>query len=246
MKYPKIGLVTGLGSTVSSQFAECFKESLGLLFGVTVVTECFVDANHIIPILTNRIRVASIVLDALQSIGNPVPDLVLIPCNSVHIASPHLTQAFGDSFIPIDQAVLSMIRREHRHGRFLILGTTTTVEAGFYQEGLCRLGCEALTLPADAQAQLDEFIFRELVYGPMNPEHLQTLRELEFHFKHRLAADHVILACTELCYLVRVFSQPKSYEVDSLQALHDAGLSRLHYLMEGGLNHATRYSHIVG
>lgn len=65
------------------------------------------------------------------------------------------------------------------------------------------------------------------------------------YFRHQLAADHVILACAELCYLVRVFSRPKSYEIDSLQALHDAGLSRLHYLMEGGLSHATRYSHVV-
>jgi aspartate/glutamate racemase len=197
-------------------------------------------------VISDKIKTANHLLNALRPSTNYFSNLILIPCNSVHIASSQISQVFSNRFVPIDKAVFSMIHRESRRGRFLILGTTTTVEAGFYQEGLDRLGCEALTLPTDAQAKLDEFIFRELVYGPMNLGHLHVLRELESYFRQQLGADHVILACTELCYLVQVFSQPKSYEVDSLQALHVAGLLRLHYLMEGGLNHATRYSHVVG
>lgn len=139
-------------------------------------------AQCVVPVLSSATKLGDILLEVFTLRQKVRPDLLLIPCNSVHIASTHLIQAFGDRFVPIDEAVFSMILREGRRGRFLILGTITTVEAGFYQEGLCRLGCEAITLPADAQTMIDDFIFRDLVYGPMNHGHLHILRELESLF----------------------------------------------------------------
>ena len=73
----------------------------------------------------------------------------------------------------------------------------------------------------------DDFIFNELVDGKMDAMHLKALREQEHRYMKLLGADHVILACTELCYLVQVFSCPLACEIDSLQALHDAGIERL-------------------
>ncbi|MCI0564694.1 MAG: hypothetical protein MN733_40010, partial [Nitrososphaera sp.] len=120
MTHTTIELVTGLGAAVGSHFAACIRESADSLFHSIIVTECFVDANRIIPVLSENTKVARLLLKAL---GNHVPDLVLIPCNAVHVASSQISHVFGDRFIPIDEAVFAMIHREDRQGRFLILGT---------------------------------------------------------------------------------------------------------------------------
>ena len=101
------------------------------------------------------------------------------------------------------------------------------------------MGCESLVLPLGAQAELDDFIFNDLVSGKMESSHLYFLRELEHRYMEQLGADHVILACTELCYLVQMFSHPLACEVDSLQALHDAAMERLQSRLnkESGLAH---------
>ncbi|MFZ1547244.1 MAG: aspartate/glutamate racemase family protein [Candidatus Nitrotoga sp.] len=226
-KLLNIVVATGLGNEVGNYFFSSLRSALVVQFSSARLVARFVDVNDILPVLRDSKRVAEIMLHALLSPRYPVPNLVLIPCNSVHIASPYLKSAFYDSFVPIDEAVMSLIGREGRKGRFLILGTSTTLESGMYQEGLRRLDCELLTLPPKAQAELDDFIFNDLVNGKMDTSYLNILRELEHRYMELLKADHVILACTELCYLVQVFSQPLACEVDSLQALHDAGIERL-------------------
>lgn len=228
MKSPSNILVaTGLGNEVGDYFILCMRNSLSRQYPYVKLIARYVDVNDVLPHLQDGRRVAEILLEALLSPKYPVPDLVLIPCNSVHIASPYLERAFHNSFVPIDEAVISLIGRKERKGRFLILGTSTTVESGMYQEGLRSLGCESLVLPPDAQAEFDDFIFNDLVNGKMDASHLSTLREVEQRYMKLLGADHVILACTELCYLVQVYSHHLACEVDSLQALHDAGIERL-------------------
>lgn len=244
-----VGIVTGLGVEVGAHFVSSFKDKTMKLSQEIIIAEYHIAAECILPALFSVKKTADILLDALALYRSDLCDLcdlLLIPCNSVHIAAHRLTQTFGNRFLPIEKAVFSMIRREGRRGRFLILGTSTTIEAGFYQKGLHQLGYIALTLPAEAQTWLDGFIFNELVRGIMNIGHLQTLRKLESRYLRLLGADHVILACTELCYLTRVFSKSKSYEVNSLQALHDAGLERLQNLLETRSNHANRRTHVLG
>lgn len=231
-------VATGLGNEVGDYFVLCLHNALERQYPSAQLVTRFVNVNDVLPVLRDDKRVAEVLLEALLSPKYPVPDLILIPCNSVHIASPYLKQTFGDHFVPIDESVMLLIGREKRKGRFLILGTGTTVGSGMYQEGLCRLGCESLILPPEAQAAFDDFIFNDLVNGKMNASHLNNLRELEHHHMEQSGADHVILACTELCYLVQVFSLHLACEVDSLQALHDAGLDRLQALMKEEPAHA--------
>lgn len=225
--FPSIFVATGLGNEVGGYFVSGLSNALARQFPSASLVARYVDVNDVLPYLRDDRKLAEILLEALLSPKCSVPDLILIPCNSVHIASPYLKQTFGDHFVPIDDAVMSLIGRKERKGRFLILGTSTTVESGMYQEGLRRMDCESLILPLDVQVNFDNFIFSDLVKGEMDASHLNTLRELEHLYMEKLGADHVILACTELCYLVQVFSHPLACEVDSLQALHDAGIERL-------------------
>ena len=220
-------VATGLGKAVGDLFVSDLGKHIDQQFPTHRLYARFVDVCDIVPVLRDSRKVADILLHALLSPRDPPPDIVLVPCNSVHIASPHLRHAFRDRFVPIDEAVMTLINREGRKGRFLILGTSTTVESGIYQEGLRRLGCESLVLPSEAQAEIDDFIFNDLVNGKMDASHLNILRDSEHRYMPLLNADHVILACTELCYLVQVFSRPLPCEVDSLRALHDAGIERL-------------------
>ncbi|MDP2816127.1 MAG: aspartate/glutamate racemase family protein [Rectinemataceae bacterium] len=198
----RVGIVTGLGEEVGHYFAATFRDHSKKFCRGVLVVEHHVDAAYVIPVLSHEWKVRDILLDAITPQLRPPHELILIPCNSVHIASPYLKQTFGDHFIPIDEAVMSLISREGRKGRFLILGTSTTVKSGMYQEGLRRLGCESLVLPPEVQTEFDDFIFNDLVNGKMDASHLYALRKLEHRYMERLEADHAILACTELCYLV--------------------------------------------
>lgn len=234
-----IFVATGLGKAVGNLFVANLQKIIDQQFPTVRIYSRFVDLCSILPVLRESRKVAEVLLHVLVSPQGPVHDLVLIPCNSVHIGSPYLKQILGDCFVPIDEAVISLIGREGIKARFLILGTSNTVESGMYQEGLRLLGCESVVLPLDAQEELDDFIFNDLVGGEMEPSHLCFLRKFECHYMEQMGADYVILACTELCYLVQVFSNLLVCEVDSLQALHDAAMERLKYCLnkELGLAH---------
>lgn len=234
----KVNIVTGLGVKASEHFVSLFLKSTDKLSKRILVNECCVSAEDVIPVLANSRNVCDILFDALMPYSQFSSNLILIPCNSVHIASPYLKRIFCGSFIPIDEAVLSLLSREGRQGRFLILGTSTTVKSRMYQDALQCLGFESVIIPSSDQISFDNYIFKELVSGEMNAAHLHALRKLESRYMELLGADHVILACTELCYLVQMFSSPLACEVDSLQALHNAGIERLQILLRDDSNYA--------
>lgn len=156
-----VGIVTGLGEQVGQYFASSFRDHSKKCCRPVSIVEHHVAAECVIPVLPQVWKVLDILLDALTPQQRVSYELILIPCNSVHIASPYLKQSLGDRFLPIDEPVMSLLDREGRKGRFLILGTSTTVESGMYQEGLRRFGCESLVLPPEAQAEFDDFIFNE-------------------------------------------------------------------------------------
>ena len=233
-----IFVVTGLGKIVSDLFVSALQNQLDQQFQSAKIYPRFVNANDIIPILHDGRRIAEMLLHVVLSPDDKLPDILLIPCNSVHISTPQLKLTLDDSFVPIDYATISLIERDGRQGRFLILGTSTTVESSMYQNALRRLGFESVVLPPRAQASFDDFIFKELVNGEMTASHLHAFRDLESQYMRLLGAEHVILACTELCYLVQVFSTPLACEVDSLQALHNAGIERLQIILRDRSNYA--------
>ena len=233
-----VGIVTGLGEVASHHFASSFRDNSQKFRRTVLIVEHHVGAERVIPVLSHAQKIWKILQDALISRQQVSYELILIPCNSVHIATTYLKRVFGDSFVPIDEATISQIEYDGRQGRFLILGTNTTVGSDMYQGGLRRLGFESVVLPPSAQASFDDFIFKELVSGEMTSSHLHALRALELQYMELLGADHVILACTELCYLVQVFSCPLACEVDSLQALHNAGIERLQFLLRDDSNYA--------
>lgn len=227
MNAVNVFVATGLGYEVGDYFYSSLRSKLTNHSSIFRPFPRFVDANCVLPVLQDSKQIAKILLHSLLNPSCPLPSMVMIPCNTVHIATPHLKKVFGNRFFPIDEAVLELITRERKKGRFLILGTSTTVESCMYHNGLNRLACEAVTLPADAQKKLDHFIFNDLLKGPMSFSHLKELRDIELHYKNLLNADYVILACTELCYLVQMFSKPLDWEIDSMQALLDMGIERL-------------------
>lgn len=234
----QVGIVTGLGEEVGRYFLMKFTaRSKNYCRGVFIV-EHNVDADLVISRLGESESVGDILLNSLAPQMVEHYQFIMIPCNSVHVASRYLRQCFGNRLIEIDEAVIALLARDARKGRFLILGTSTTVESGMYQDGLHRMGCESLVLPPEAQADFDDFIFNNLVSGKMEMSHLRVLRELEHRYMKLLGADYAILACTELCYLVQVFSHPLALEVDSLQALLDAGIERLQALVREESVHA--------
>lgn len=238
MNVPSISIAQGLGPQAGELFALSLRTALNIRGLAADINLPWFDAAGVIGVLCDARQLAKMILSGLTTSPDRSSDVVLIPCNSVHVATPYIKESLGERFIPIDQAVIASILRAGLKGRFLILGTSATFQSGIYQNGLNLIGCESVGLPARVQIEFDQFIFNELVCGEMEEAHLHWFRLLESQYRYLLSADYVILACTELCYLVQMFSDALPWEVDSMQALGDAGIERVRQIPLTTASHA--------
>lgn len=238
MNVPSISIAQGLGPQAGELFAQSIRTALNIRGLAADINLPWFDAAEVINALCDERQLAEIMLFGLTTSPGRSSDVVLIPCNSVHIATPYIKSSLGERFIAIDQAVITSILQAGLKGRFLILGTSATLQSGIYQNGLSLIGCESVGLPSRVQVEFDQFIFNELVSGEMKEAHLHWFRLLESQYKYLLSADYVVLACTELCYLVQTFSDALPWEIDSMQALVDAGVERLRQISLATASHA--------
>ena len=123
--------------------------------------------------------------------------MVVIAANTPHIAWDAFRRAaeeLGVKAIPIHEPVAGeAARRGYR--RVGLLATSSTVEAGFYQEALRAQGVEALTPPVEVQATVDKAIEALAFKGP----EAGSLEELSraARILGGMGAEAVIIACTD-------------------------------------------------
>ena len=122
-------------------------------------------------------------------------DFLAIVCNSVHAVINPMRDKLKIPVLTIYEEVCEEIERSP-YRNIGIIGTKTTVKSGFYQKELQRRNIQFSILPDALSAEIDHFIFEEMLHGRGEG----TMKHLILNgidYLSALNCDAVILACTE-------------------------------------------------
>jgi aspartate racemase len=133
----------------------------------------------------------------LQRIG---AELLICPDNTVHQGLDLIREVSPVPFLHIAEEVGKVaVRRGFR--RLLILGTKYLMEGPVYPDKLGPLGIDSNVPALEQRAQIDRFIFDELVYGELRESTRSVFAGIiEEGKKH--GNDAVVLGCTEIPLLI--------------------------------------------
>lgn len=127
-------------------------------------------------------------------------DFVVMATNTMHKVAPAIEDALSIPFVHLVDVVGDAIT-EAGQDTVGLLGTKTTMDAGFYRNRLAEHGVDVLVPDADARAAVDRIIFDELVHGEVRDESRETYLSVMDDLVER-GAEGVVLGCTEIELLV--------------------------------------------
>ena len=143
---------------------------------------------------------AADVRTAIERLAAAGADFVVAACNSVHIVYDEVSKSIPIPWISIIDVTAERIKQDGMN-KVGLLGTIFTMSNAFYRQGLARHGIEAITPDTDSQKRISDIIYGELVRNVVRDESRQyVLRCMEA--MRRDGAEGVVLACTELPFLV--------------------------------------------
>ncbi len=133
-------------------------------------------------------------------------DFLVMVCNSVHAVLEPLRRAVGVPVLSIHEEVVKevAITRIRKVG---VIGTATTMRHTFYQDELARYGIAHARLPVEREAELDAFIFEEMLHGRGEGTMRRLLLDAVQYMADR-GCEGVILGCTELPLFIRQEDTP--------------------------------------
>jgi aspartate racemase len=135
--------------------------------------------------------------EKLQRIG---AELLICPDNTVHQGLDLVRDACPLPWLHIAEEVAS-VAASRGFRRLLVLGTKYLMEGPVYPATLHSQGIDSDIPPVSRRAQIDSFIFDELVYGQLNESTRSVFREIIAEGKER-GSDAVVLGCTEIPLLI--------------------------------------------
>ena len=144
---------------------------------------------------------AADVKTAIEKLARAGADFVVAACNSVHIVYDEVSQQIPIPWVSIIDVTAEQIRKEGVR-KVALLGTIFTMSKGFYQEGLAGHGIEAITPNPEARKRINDIIYGELVRNLVTDASRQYVLEC-MEALRRDGADGVVLACTELPFLIQ-------------------------------------------
>ncbi len=173
-------------------------------------------------VLTDRMVAAA------QQIERAGADMLLICTNTMHLMAEGVQAAISIPLLHIADPVGQAITGQ-RLAKVGLLGTSFTMEQGFYAERLRdHHGIEVVIPGQEDRAAVHGIIYDELVRGVINPQSRATYRCV----MERLAdegAQAIILGCTEIMLLVGQDDSPVPlFDTTTLHALAavDAALAK--------------------
>ena len=138
---------------------------------------------------------------AIEALAAAGADFVVAACNSIHTVYDQVAAQIPIPWISIISATAEQIKPAGIT-KVALLGTKVTMGGGFFQRALARDGIECITPHGDAQERINRIIFDELVIARTTAQSrsfvLQCIEDMR-----QAGAGGVILACTELPFLIR-------------------------------------------
>jgi aspartate racemase len=167
------------------------------------------------------LEVGSMLLSSAAKLQQVGADLLICPDNTVHQGLDLIHHASPVPWLHIAEEVGTVARRR-AFRRLLILGTRCLMEGPVYPNKLGPLEIESGIPSSGRCAQIDGFIFDELVYGQLKDSTRAVFAEIIEEGKEG-GNDAVVLGCTEIPLLIDDRTSPLP-TLDSTRILARAAL----------------------
>jgi aspartate racemase len=167
--------------------------------------------------------VAELMLSSAQRLQRAGADFLICPDNTIHQALPWVLRRSPLPWLHIAEVVEAQAveRGFHRIG---LTGTRYLVDSEVYPEKLAARGLQYLRpLPAE-RAEINRFIFEELVVGICSAPAVTCLQRVIARMKSE-GCDAVVLGCTEIPLIMNDDNSPLP-TLDSTRLLARAALRR--------------------
>jgi len=158
-------------------------------------------ADYMRPIDVGRWdEVGAMLLSSAEKLRQTGAELLICPDNTAHQGVDLIRESSPLPWLHIAEEV-GKVAEERRLRRLLLLGTKPLMEGPVYPAKLQPRGIAVETPKADRRAQIDGFIFDELVYGQFKESTRAVFREIIGEGRER-GHDAVVLGCTEIPLLI--------------------------------------------
>lgn len=138
-----------------------------------------------------------LLLDSVRLLENRC-DILVLPCNTLHIFIDNLRKACSKPFLSIIEETSEEIKRR-KIDKIGLLSTAKTADSGILESKLS--GVMVLKLPERCQSRLSEII-HGILRGESSPEMKQDLVDMVNELGNK-GAEAVVLGCTDLQLLLR-------------------------------------------
>jgi aspartate racemase len=167
--------------------------------------------------------VADLMLRSAEKLAAAGADFLICPDNTIHQAFRFVLPRSPLPWLHIAEEVANEARRRGFR-RIAVTGTKFLMEGPVYSEKLAEAGLEWRIPSAEMRNGINDFIFRELVYGKISPEALVYFQRVIEDMKAE-GCDAVALSCTEIPLLINDSNSPLP-TLDSTRLLARAALQR--------------------
>lgn len=126
---------------------------------------------------------------------------IVITTNTMHKLAPQIQAAITIPIISIIDVTAAAIQAKGLK-KVILLGTSATMEDGFYQTRLHDFGIEAITPCDKGRERVNNTIYEELCQGIVCPDSKAAYLEAITALVENEGAEGVILGCTEIPLLI--------------------------------------------
>ena len=168
-------------------------------------------------------EVAKLLHDSIKRLNVSMADVIVIPCNTVHVFIDQLRE---HSRVPI-MSIIEETSKECKKKEFKkvgVLGSSLTINSGMYKEELKKHTIETVIPEADEQEFISSCILK-IINLEHTKEDKQRMLKIVEKMKNK-GAEAVILGCTDLFLLLAKENTPIP-KIDSTEVFENALVSRM-------------------
>ncbi len=222
-----LGIIGGLGPETTSEFYldivfSCQKKNKDhrphiMISSVPLPYEIEEDA-----ILYNKgiERCLAFLLEEAKRLEKAGADLIVMPCNSLHIFIEKIRDAVDIPVLSIVKETVGFLKGKG-YAKVGIVSTSATIKNRLYEDAFEEAGIDFAAPDDFQQERMGKFIIN-LVKGMQNNKDREELIKIIGDFKD---VDCVVLACTDLQLLIPKFPGIEIY--DTMKILADATVEKI-------------------
>ena len=158
----------------------------------------------------------NLLINEAQRLEQAGAELIVMPCNSLHVFENDLKNTVPDKFISIIDATTEFIKQQNI--KYIgVLSTALTAKNKLYENALQNIGINVISVPPYMQVKLNKTVLN-LINNSANIKDIKTLNTaLDFLYNNR--AQAILLGCTDLQLIA-----PRKYKIpifDTMKILGD-------------------------